>query len=465
MASLPIITTPEYAPFIIKGEVRYELDVPTIDVKLWIDEDFNEAEAPSEVKQLVAIRRSISEIDGFWLYDFSFVETDLDDGPKPGNGTEADFLKVYASSFPAERYHAGILVTNTAPVFRAPYPEIVLVIGADGVSAIGATLHGSFVDPGLSDLHRITVSLPIGFPPILPFLLPIGSRNFTIDIPMTGAKPLGRFNTIGINIEDDDSGIDRFGISVVSVTTKSFINGMVEGIGSFPEGNNLDAADAANVRLAAFAAATIPAFQENPQTPARYSNSPLPTGESYRLYSQISFVAGVYNGQIVNTSLINTFLEGGTEFPFALNGTIDMTGFQLQLTNGELQARWMTYGHPDFYAEPVFNAVAERKSINIWHLNQITVTAGGQNGVDVVGLFRGSQYPSHRTWINESLTSNLSQGEFVNLWKGMSTAKALEIATLLAFPPVDFSTFVTEEDDEGLFLDQSTIYGPWNPNQ
>jgi len=431
------------------GEVKADLN---------FDSDFNDS----------GERIAISGSGRRWEFNVLFGPVN-DDGLSGawGNLTSVDPIGISATVHQGTSYEASgyssIAIYNFAPIFE-DFPDLDLTIGSDGYTVLQASIRGSFRDYGELDYHKLSVTLPSGFFPILPLTLAPGVTRFNVSIPLLGSKALSDFSNIRLTLIDDDLGGDLFDLAVMSVTTKSFINGSTLDTGSFPSGNNPQAANNATLRLIPFAMATATAFRENPQTPNLYTSSPDPNGESYRLYTRVNLSFGGRNGQIVNPKVLSTKIDGGAEVPLMFLGSINLTGPRIVNNNdGTISIIWMGFGKPNPNLEIGFQTVAERQSKNIWHLISLRASSTPSGIVGTVGL-RGSEFPSHRVWLNGSQVTSVLQGRFVNLWRSMSTSKALELANILGVSAPMFSEFVSENEDDGKFTPQNTTNGYWIPN-
>jgi hypothetical protein len=125
-------------------------------------------------------------------------------------------------------------------------------------------------------------------------------------------------------------------------------------------------------------------------------------GESYRLFTRVIYSFGAHKGEVVNPKLLATTIDNGVEFPYFFLGTINLKGPKLtKNSDGTYSVAWLGYGKPDSGPELSLQAVAARQSVNIWHLLQLKVTSTPSGIVGAVDL-RGSEFPSHRVWLNGS---------------------------------------------------------------
>lgn len=90
--------------------------------------------------------------------------------------------------------------------------------------------------------------------------------------------------------------------------------------------------------------------------------------------------------------------------------------------NGNKRGReWAIFGSPPLAAEPPFAAICPRLSRYIWH--KIVVEFECDNGTPriVKHSIGGSQFPSHRLWVDGDNKMSKRQDGFARLWYGQST--------------------------------------------
>ncbi len=143
------------------------------------------------------------------FYTFEATHQYLDDNP---SGSSADFYPITVTVVDDDGGEAfaetGVTVTNVDPV-----------IGVLSKGAINEnetfTVAGSFDDPGTLDEHTVTVTWSEGSASVT---LPVGDRNFSVDIPFPDDNPSGTPSdtyVISVVITDDDNGIGLAETSVV----------------------------------------------------------------------------------------------------------------------------------------------------------------------------------------------------------------------------------------------------------
>jgi hypothetical protein len=202
------------------------------------------------------------------------------------------------------------------------------------------------------------------------------------------------------------------------VVAKSFIAPIGGNAGSPYCGSVLNPGPA--LKLRALAAATDAAYSENPTTDAR--------DRRYRLYSSRTFTVTCNGPRIVSVVPTPIDTDVGLECiprtsrcltppPITLSR---VTASQTSPTTYEFS--WTAKGRPNLGAEPAFQLVCPRTSVYIWHTVSGRIEcANGEPRIDV--RFSGSQFPSHRLFINGVVRSpQIPQGPFSNLWRAAGIA-------------------------------------------
>jgi hypothetical protein len=166
------------------------------------------------------------------------------------------------------------------------------------------------------------------------------------------------------------------------------------------------------LNLLASAVNGLDAFNENPKTPDKDGG--------YRLYTRINVVV-CCKGNTITSFSAKTDKDGGNELPF-IDGTISLDGGPftaaptIRLLPSFLLVVWRGWGRPNLLAEPGMQAVALRTSVNIWHKGEIWLQCNKGRGTYSIKSFFGSQFPSHRLWVNGMRKRNVPQGPFSDLW-------------------------------------------------
>jgi hypothetical protein len=165
----------------------------------------------------------------------------------------------------------------------------------------------------------------------------------------------------------------------------------------------------ADVRLQAFVAASRgkAPFNQNPDTSDQ-------DGE-YRLYTRMTIKASVRNST-PTVVVSRADMDGGQEIG-PISGTIEMSQ-DMTTTGDSVKVHWKGWGHPNSWiAEPGFQLVAKRSSINIWHEVTVKVSCKAGKALFEIEKFAVSSFPSHRLWQDGVLKKDLSQGALSDLWQ------------------------------------------------
>ncbi len=194
------------------------------------------------------------------------------------------------------------------------------------------------------------------------------------------------------------------------IVAKSFINTILPRVG-FTRCFPLDPGSEA--RLAALAAATQAATGENPFTDAK--------DKIYRLFSARTFTVTCANGGLV--SVIPSAIDTDVGVECVPTSRLCLTPPPVLVSgisagpsgSSTFDFAWAVKGRPHPAAEPGFQLVCPRTSVFIWHAiqGQIACTS---SGVTVTTRLAGSQFPSHRVWVNGAVRATIPQGDFSQLW-------------------------------------------------
>jgi hypothetical protein len=197
----------------------------------------------------------------------------------------------------------------------------------------------------------------------------------------------------------------------IKIVVKSFIAPIGLNAGS-PSCGRYD--PQAHLRLRAAAAATDAAMRENPTTDAK--------DRAYRLYTSRTFTVTCNNGAIV--SVLPSQIDTGVGLECVPRTSLCLTPPPMLITDVSAAQRspnsyvfsWTGKGRPPNPAVMFFQSVCPRTSVFIWH--RIDGTIECVNGEPRARInLGGSQFPSHRAWINGSLVGGtIPQGPFSNLW-------------------------------------------------
>ena len=164
-------------------------------------------------------------------------------------------------------------------------------------------------------------------------------------------------------------------------------------------------------------------MSENPTTDAK--------DRGYRLYTSRTFTVTCNGGTIV--SVVPSAIDTGVGLECVPRTSLCLTPPPIILSNVSAGPRsptsyafsWMGQGRPPTPAEAFFQAVCPRSSVFIWHRVEGTIECA--NGEPRARLnLSGSQFPSHRAWINGvRVGPTISQGPFRNLWVPSPTSPLL----------------------------------------
>ena len=88
----------------------------------------------------------------------------------------------------------------------------------------------------------------------------------------------------------------------------------------------------------------------------------------------------------------------------------------LRPSNSEMTIEWAFGGSPHFLAEIPFQIIYPRVNTRIWHRVVIRAYCAQGKGYVKVEEFSGSNFPSHRLWVNGQLQETISQRSFSALW-------------------------------------------------
>jgi OmpA family len=166
-------------------------------------------------------------------------------------------------------------------------------------------------------------------------------------------------------------------------------------------------------RLAALALATDTAFSENPLTNLK--------DKKYRLYSERTFRVECLGGKIVRVTPSPMDTDVGLE---CLPRTSVCLHPPSLIVSGVSAApsgpatfdfAWFAKGRPPRAAEAGFQVICPRISWFIWHRISGRIDCSGPT-IRVTTRLVGSQFPSHRVFINGALVTTVPQGTFSRLW-------------------------------------------------
>lgn len=182
----------------------------------------------------------------------------------------------------------------------------------------------------------------------------------------------------------------------------------------------------ANAALLALAGVTDLSFSENP-THDRIVTAAPPVPKHYRLFSQADVAALSDGTRLIDVRLSGTLpvlTDAGLECDPVTRMAcltppplvIDLPFSTRRMSATAMQFRWGVKGRPPRAAEPAFSGICRRTSVFIWH--QIVGTVQLVGGVPTITQLdiQGSQFPSHRAWVDGAVFDNQAQGPMSNLW-------------------------------------------------
>jgi hypothetical protein len=410
----------------ISGTVKFRREVPTVEVAVWADLNFDGVKTPNEVSTVQATRNSQSNVNGDRFYEFNTSFLVLDDGPSPGNGGGADSLTIKATPVGGPAYNSFMIVQNVAPTW-VDYPTLNGSYNENGIIE-SASISGIFQDRGFLDRHGVQVL--VNGVVRNQQLIPESGVGFSIDIGLITPSDGER---ITVRLFDDDLGETTFFITLATVVSKSFIANIYNANGAGTV-RSADAADqnygmSATNRLLLFGASTAAQFQENP--------GPLTDGD-FRLYSRDVYAVG-FDGTSVKY------------FDHVTDGSALRGGYELVVYQGEIEERnryttlssttsgtagVFVYGRPDPDLEDDFDLIMTRTSSDIWYKLDVGFTMQGNFADFSVVDTDSSAFPSNRVWIDSNLEADYQQSTLVKLWQSSPTLGR---------------TFVVGRDELGIF--------------
>ena len=197
----------------------------------------------------------------------------------------------------------------------------------------------------------------------------------------------------------------------IEVTAKSFIALIGSRVGFIPGISLIVAPPVATPRqvlLELLAKATDANFNENPTSIAE--------DKKYRLFSSCRFeVVFDTGGKILAAVPSALETDVGKEGPLQPAPLITTPVKVSPKGGSSVTFSWSGKGRPHILAEPAFQEVQPRTSAYIWHEVTGTITVSGSNLVTTASI-RGSQFPSHRLFVDSAPVATQPQGPFSNLW-------------------------------------------------
>ena len=210
------------------------------------------------------------------------------------------------------------------------------------------------------------------------------------------------------------------------IAVKSFIGRVGGRVGTAPCGTG--GISYPQLLLEAFAAATDSSFDEDP-TDDRIVSTREPASKGYRLLSILTLAVVHDQEQIPSVAVVDFEMDGGRE-PVGGNKYAFFEAPPLipidsptvtQVGSNIWNFSWAVKGRPPVDLEPGLQLICPRACVFIWHRvkGEIVLRDDPSLGrVPVVSRLEltGSQFPSHRAFVNGAVTTNLPQGELARLW-------------------------------------------------
>jgi hypothetical protein len=198
---------------------------------------------------------------------------------------------------------------------------------------------------------------------------------------------------------------------VITVTVKSFIALVGSNVGTIPGFTTLPPAHVVPVPrqalLKAMAKAMDAIMDEDPRT--------IGKDKHYRLFSQCKLTILFEGGTILGTITSPLATDAGKEGPLQAPPLIASPVKVSPTGKSFVTFSWTAKGRPHPAAEPPFQIIHPRTSVFIWHAVEGRIDISSGAPVTTVSL-TGSQFPSHRAFLDLSIVANVRQGPFSNLW-------------------------------------------------
>ena len=168
------------------------------------------------------------------------------------------------------------------------------------------------------------------------------------------------------------------------------------------------------LRLRALAAVTDAGFSEDPRTDAK--------DKHYRLFSARTFTVTCNAGNVVSVVPSPIDTDSGKECIPRTTACLQAPPLNVYGVTARVASptvfefSWTAKGRPNLGAEPGMQMVCPRTSVFIWHTVSGRIECSGGEPKVAVRLI-GSQFPSHRVFVNGALRPpTIPQGPFSNLW-------------------------------------------------
>jgi hypothetical protein len=162
-----------------------------------------------------------------------------------------------------------------------------------------------------------------------------------------------------------------------------------------------------------FALATDALFSENPTT--RFKET-----DDYRLWSELKLIVQCAGSTIRWLETPRPTVAFGREGPLDAAGklaepiTVEATPSLPDASSVRIE--YTVMGRPNLAALASFNAIKPRTCSWIWHRVSARIACVSSQ-LNVFATIQGSNFPSHRLWTNEIVSTNIEQKSFDRLWK------------------------------------------------
>lgn len=173
--------------------------------------------------------------------------------------------------------------------------------------------------------------------------------------------------------------------------------------------------DAASCQAAMAALVNCGTLNENPADGTK-------TSGDFRLWSQVLVDARCDGDLVSNWQFKPVEKDFGSEFViFATSGDLAKPLAVVPSSQGSepmdsISFNWRLRGQPNSAGVAVMNAVKPRTCSYIWH--QVAGTLSCRSGQPIVRAnIIGSQFPSHRLWVQGQKVADVQQGPFKKLWQ------------------------------------------------
>jgi outer membrane protein OmpA-like peptidoglycan-associated protein len=214
-------------------------------------------------------------------------------------------------------------------------------------------------------------------------------------------------------------------LTTVKLVAKSFINIIGSKIGPLPCAPGLISSTVVGTpsatvlkigELKALAAITDLSYHENPTTDRQDGIYRLFSELSLEIKSQSGTLLSVNSGSGIITD-VGKECDPGKNVCLVPPSASTVPPLAIRRT-GPSTANffWRIKSRPNRIAEQAFQVICERDAKFIWHFVSGSIDCSKTSPIIKIHGFQGSQFPSHRLFLNGTLIKNIPQGNFTNLW-------------------------------------------------